>query len=487
MRNKIIAVNAIIILVVGLLSWVLMRQRISAAASNQTVLLATAKHAVQGASSRLQLDALRTERWLAGHSGDQTILDAFQKSTVSARKEAATTICDRMLSDARGSAAFEGVAPAMAMLIDEKGQLIGRNGSNLNYGRDLSADYPSFKDALTKGMSGSDVWANKDRQDSFLASYVPVRASDGHVAGMIALGVGLADELARVSDQTTGLALAIVAQEKGADLAVVAHSTNTMILSEAATGPAKDLVQRILSGGKADATPVLASDMYVGASPLDGLGAGKSAALVSSAPATLLEDTGALASPILYLAFLGLFGVIVGGWWLGNYITRPINLLEEGLLAILNGQQDKRFELDHPELGGLAFRIDQLLNQLMGIEEDTTDDQGRPSKAPSAADFREAMSVDRSGSASGGEQVDPAQAAALAAEPADHYYARIYAEYIAAKKSLGEQTDHITEQAFATRIQGMERDATQKYGRPVRYQVHARNKEVVLLAVPLPG
>ena len=86
-----------------------------------------------------------------------------------------------------------------------------------------------------------------------------------------------------------------------------------------------------------------------------------------------------------------------------------------------------------------------------------------------------------------GQQVDPAQAQALAAEPAAQYYARIYREYINAKKALGEQTDHITEQAFATRIQGMERDASQKYGRPVRYQVHARNKEVVLLAVPLPG
>jgi hypothetical protein len=31
----------------------------------------------------------------------------------------------------------------------------------------------------------------------------------------------------------------------------------------------------------------------------------------------------------------------------------------------------------------------------------------------------------------------------------------------------------------------MEQDAAQKYGRPVRYQVQSRNREVVLLAVPL--
>ena len=81
--------------------------------------------------------------------------------------------------------------------------------------------------------------------------------------------------------------------------------------------------------------------------------------------------------------------------------------------------------------------------------------------------------------------VDPDAVRHLAAEPQPQYYARIYREYIAAKRAIGEPTDHISEQAFAARIQSMEQDATQKYGRPVRYQVHARNKEVVLLAVPL--
>ena len=95
------------------------------------------------------------------------------------------------------------------------------------------------------------------------------------------------------------------------------------------------------------------------------------------------------------------------------------------------------------------------------------------------------MSVDDKKGAEGA--IDPALVAQLAAEAPAQYYGRIYREYIAAKRNLGEQTDHITEQAFATRIQGMERDASQKYGRPVRYQVHARNKEVVLLAVPLPA
>jgi hypothetical protein len=192
--------------------------------------------------------------------------------------------------------------------------------------------------------------------------------------------------------------------------------------------------------------------------------------------------------PIVGSLALGVLLVVVAGWLLGNYITRPIDSLEEGLLAILNGQTDKRFELDHAELGGLAFRIDQLLNQLMGVEEDTTDAEGRVSMAPSAANFTDALAVDdkRMTQQQGEGTMDPEAIRRLSQEPPGQYYGRIYREYISAKKALGEATDHIAEQAFAARIQAMEQEAAQKYGRPVRYQVQSRAKEVVLLAVPLP-
>ena len=72
-----------------------------------------------------------------------------------------------------------------------------------------------------------------------------------------------------------------------------------------------------------------------------------------------------------------------------------------------------------------------------------------------------------------------------ASEPAQAYYGRIYREYIAAKQSIGEATDHISEQAFHQKIQGMENEAKAKFGKPVRYKVQPQGKEVVLLAIPL--
>ncbi len=480
MRNKIIAVNAVIVLIVGVLSWVLVRSALSSAADNPAQLTEEAKHDVQGASARLQFDALRTERWLAAKATEPATTDALSKATPAARGDAAMSVCDNIASVSKG---VLDVPPSIVVIVDAAGRSVARNGSTLMRGDDLGSVYPALKEAIATGRSGSDLWVNKARNDQYLVSYAPVRDSGGTVLGAVVAGTTLNDELSRVSDATTGRALMIVVPA-GGDLQVVSHSTvSNSGLESAINGGAKDMIKNVLSSGHASATA--AGDQFVAASGLEGLGGSKrsEAVVVAALPASLIADASSLANPILLAMVLGLVAVVAGGWLLGNYITRPIQTLEEGLLQILNGQSDKRFELDHPDLGGLAFRIDQLLNQLMGVEEDTTDEEGRVSVAPTAKNFSEAMSVDDRAVSSGG--VDPNVVRHLAAEPPAQYYARIYREYVAAKKALGEATDHITEQAFATRIQGMEKDKAAELGKPVRYQVQVSGKEVKLLVIPV--
>jgi methyl-accepting chemotaxis protein len=484
MRNKIIAVNALIVLIVGLFSWVLVRSALATASDDVATLAGDAKHATFGASAKLQLDALRAELWLSTRAAEPATLDAPNRGTVAAQQEAATARCDAVASGARGS--FES-APSLVALVDASGKTLGRNGSTLMRGDDLGAAYAGLKDALATGHSGSDIWVNKDRNDQYLASYAPFRNAQGAVAGALVLGTTLNDELSRVSDATTGRPLVLVEGGEGG-ARIVAHSTaSNPALESIVASSAKDAVHNALESGHV--TSALADDLVVATAPLGGLGSGHHAALVGSSPATLIENAKSLANPILGAMALGLVLVIVGGWLLGNYISQPIGMLEEGLLTILNGQSDKRFELDHPELGGLAFRIDQLLNQLMGVEEDTTDAEGRVSQAPSQKNFSDAMSVDdrKSGSAvdAGEGRVDPALVRRLTDEPPADYYARIYLEYIAAKKALGEATEQITETTFVQRIQDMEREASGKLGKAVRYQVASNGREVSLLAVPL--
>jgi hypothetical protein len=189
--------------------------------------------------------------------------------------------------------------------------------------------------------------------------------------------------------------------------------------------------------------------------------------------------------PALGAVVIGLILVAIAGFLLDAYISRPIREIEDGLLAIMNGQTQSRLEIEHAELGGVVFRINSLLNQLFGVAEDDTDEEGRPSRAPSqgetARSFNDALSVDESMAMSGGSAADAAE---LHAESDASYYTRIFKEYVQAKRSIGDPVDHISEGDFNARLQASEAEMQQKHGKPCRFKVELKGKEVVLLVVP---
>jgi hypothetical protein len=464
MRNKIIAVNAAIVLIVGLLSFVIVRQSTLAAATNPERLKARTERDAQAVSARLQLDGLRIERWLSQRATEPAAIEVFNKASDGAKGDAATAFCDSVAGAAKS--AFS-TAPSLVAFVDANGKLVGRNGSPLERGDDLGTAYPLVKASIAKGVGGSDVW-NTRKTDKYVVSYAPVRDASGKAVALLVLGMGLNDAMAKISDLTSGTGVAIYVND-GKDVTAAATSNDAV---KALEQDASGAVRTAVTTGNAASGQV--NGTVFAASPMEGFGDGKHVAAMALGSPTLIESPAALAWPVLGATVLGLVLVIVAGGFLGSYISTPINTLEEGLLAIVNGQSDKRFNLEHEELGGLAFRIDQLLNALMGVEEDNSDEDGRLSHPPSAKSYQPAQEVETGGEAS-----------ALASEPAEAYYLRLYGEYIAAKKALGEATDHITEPTFRGRIQSMEAEAAQKHGRPVRYQVKRAEKEVQLLAVPL--
>lgn len=119
----------------------------------------------------------------------------------------------------------------------------------------------------------------------------------------------------------------------------------------------------------------------------------------------------------------------------------------------------------------------------MGVQEDDTDEEGRPSRPPVASDFTDALAMDERSVAA--PNVDIAAATALRSEPEDAYYRRLFREYIEAKRTLGDPVDHITEANFVERIRGSEGEMREKHGKSVRYRIETRGREVILIAVPL--
>ncbi|MBN2801663.1 MAG: hypothetical protein JXR91_01075 [Deltaproteobacteria bacterium] len=72
---------------------------------------------------------------------------------------------------------------------------------------------------------------------------------------------------------------------------------------------------------------------------------------------------------LLIIILSGLLLVIVAGIILGNYFMKPVMAIEEGLLKIINGEYDYRFDVKSSEVGGLSYRINQLVNVFTDQEE----------------------------------------------------------------------------------------------------------------------
>ena len=289
-------------------------------------------------------------------------------------------------------------------------------------------------------------------------------------------GTPLNDErMTRTTELTSGGNIAIAVPVES-NLEVVAKSSSVPpdVAAAIVSGPVAQNVMEAIRLGHAAALPNGPRDWVMVAHPLGSYGDGKQAVLVAASPATSVDI--ALGKTILVVCALGIVLVSIAGVLLGNYISKPIEVLEEGFLQILNGRTDLRFEIEHAVFGGLVFRINTLLNQLMGVQEDDTDEDGRPSVAPSAAAFQGALEVSEKSSANT-EQVDVGVAAALGAEAADSYYRRIFAEYIQAKRTIGDPVDHITETSFIERIRQREAEMAEKTGRPsfgIKYSSEAR-------------
>ena len=485
MRWKIIFVNAGIVLIVGALSYVLLATALKGVLSEPSERKREVAQALRAANAQLALDALRMERWLDAQAASSAVTNVFTAGTEVARREAATAQANRLRDAAVDQAAFAKMAPSLVLFVDAQGVALGRNGSALMRGDRTADAYSSLKAALESGATMSDVWLNRERQEQLLASYAPVRGENGQVVGAVVVGTPLNDErLARTSDLTSGefLVFGAVGANRVVDIVANSGKVDSNIIAAAASAPVRRAAEAAIANdglNYADAPP---ADQLYGVAPLEGYGPGR-AVLIAAVPASLVASMTGLLWPIMGVTFLGVLLVVVGGVLLGNYLSQPISELEDGLLAIINGQQDLRFQIEHEELGGLVFRINSLLNELMGVAEDTTDEEGRPSRPPTASDFQEALSVDET-SITG--EVDPDVAERLANEPASSYYRKLYEDFIAAKRQLGDPVAHIAEAAFVGRIQQSEQEIADKHGRPVRYQVELRDGSVVLIAVPLP-
>lgn len=472
MRGTIVGVFAVVVLIVSVVSFGLMRFVIGDVSNR-----GQAQRGVQTAALTLENDALQIERWLARQGVSEHALEPYALSAASARSDAATTAANTVEEQSRSEAMFASVKPALIVLYDADGVVLGRNGSALMRGEKIAERHPELLDAVKKGATGSAVWLDKAHNEQLLVSYAPVRKGTDILGGVL-LGTAFSDErLQRIlgSDADVGLLAAAV---EGDALNLVGKSAQVTETMESVVASGKAALDK----DQVVALPAPDEQHEAVAIGMSGYG-GKKVVLMAVAEIQQVGNFRSLLGPVIGVFVLGLILVFVGAFLIDNYISQPISDLEDGLLAVINGQTDLRFELEHKVLGGLAFRINSLLNQLLGVAEDDTDASGRPSVAPSSSRFTAALNVDERMASLSLEDVDDGHA--LRDEAPEDYYKRIFDEYRQAKQAIGDPVDAIKFAPFAERIKGLETDMMAKHGKPFRYRVERSGGEVVLVAVPL--
>src|SRR5581483_11325168 len=162
---------------------------------------------------------------------------------------------------------------------------------------------------------------------------------------------------------------------------------------------------------------------------------------------------------------------------------KPLDQTELGVAEIINGNIDYPFKPVGPDFEGLSNSLNVMMARLLGRDE-PSEDQVEEEADESQRWKSEQMLVEEI-PAPTGPSTDP-QVQALAQENEAMYFARVYAEYVAALKSQNKPTAGITSQAFTTKLRLVEGGLKQKWEcRAVRFRVVVQGDLVTLRPVPI--
>jgi hypothetical protein len=500
MRLKIIAGNLVAVLLLGLVSyWVVgsdLRQdvtkKISAQIGNDQVLL----------DRSLRLTALEFVDDVKQRSADPDLRNVFAALDEEGRRNRGYEASERSSQWFQDPARGPRGRPHVVLITDDTGKVVARDQDrNRMYGTRLDAQLPALRATLSDGEARHDVWKKDDEAKLLEIAVAVIRGDQGQPVGTLVVGYDLSNGLAQSEGKRLGgRDVAFLVDDK-----VYSSSLDETVAKQLRTylyGDAKATTAAAIAGTVSAPWLAKAGDSEF-AGVLAPLPEARSTKVAYAVLADRTEGAKEAAEPtriILALTLVFSLVVLAYGFMVGNAIVGPIEEIEEGVLAAINGNTEVRLDTSNPDLGGLAYRINQLLNVFTGTQEAAAEDDDGEGPGAGGGDWKDdgelgdppvaSTSTPASPpppapiSAAPGEPIDdPALAARLDKEPTDAYYKRVYNEYAQAKRTQGESFS-VPEDRFTQRLKGNESALAQKHGaRAVRFVVQTRDGQVLLQPV----
>jgi hypothetical protein len=499
MRLKIIAGNLVAVLLLGLVSYTVvgsdLRQDVMskqlAQIGNDQVLL----------DRSLRLTAREFVDAVKQRAVDSDVRAVFAALDEEGRRTRAYEAAERSAGWFGDPARGPRGRPHLVVVTDDSGKVLARDADrNRMYGNNLGAALPAVRATLEDGDARHDVWKKDDEGKLLDFSVAAIRGDQAQITGSLVIAYDLSNGLARNEGKRLG----------GRDVAfLVDDKVYSSSLSEPVAkqlrghlyGDAKTLTSAAMAGNVTTPWVAKAGDVEF-AGVLAPLPEARSTRVAYAVLADRTEAAKSAAGPtkiILALTLVFSLVVLAYGFMVGNTVVRPIEEIEEGVLAVINGNTEVRLDTSNPDLGGLAYRINQLLNVLTGVSEAAAEEDDEQGPSAASNDWKDNAFTDGQPTGTTGSHAvgappqppagepidDPALAATLAKEPEAAYYARVFSEYAAAKRAVGESFS-VPEDRFTQRLKGNEQALAQKHGVPsVRFVVQNQAGQVVLQPVLL--
>jgi methyl-accepting chemotaxis protein len=507
MRLKIVAGNLAVVVLLGLAAYFTVSSQIRNLRVNE--LDASIDNGRVLFERSYRLSTLEFEARVAERAGTRQMRDIFGGLDLDSRRtrayEAAEATFAWFSDPARGGRG----SPEIVVVVDETGVAVARNGArNVLFGTPLAQAIPALARSLKTGDSQHDVWLESEQSKVLQTAVAPIRADTGSLLGALIVGYDLSNGFASSEAKLLNRDVAFIVDGKVYSSSL--DGAGARDLRTVLFGNTQAVTTKSILGSPGAATQPwrasLAGDEYTAIMARLPLAQSVPIAFAVLGNRTEATQIANVANVILVMLVIGGLLVVVYGFAIGTSIMRPIEEIEEGVLQVINGRTDLRLETDSPELGGLAFRINQLLNVFTGTDEASEDEDGKISVPPSEGHWKDAAFSDTTrgssttnnavaaqstgqstGQASGGADDvvdDPKVAGELARESEETYQERLYREYVQAKQSLGENVSNIPKDRFWQRLTGRAEALVQKHGcRMVRFQVHTLDNQVVLRPV----
>lgn len=363
--------------------------------------------------------------------------------------------------------------PDIVLLTDETGRVIARDQDpNRMSGQSMMQQIPTLRAVISTGIAAHDAWVRTDENKLLQIAMAPVRNDEGGVIGALIVGYDMSNGLAERESALLGRDVVFV--RDGAVYSGSIDQSETTALETALGGNLASQLAAAATGASGVSQVELGGVTYSSvAAALPSTPSQDVVFMVLGNRSDALAPSAAL-NILLLLVGLGALLIIAYGFMVGTSFLRPVEQIEEAILSVINGRTETRIDVESAEFGGLAYRINQLINMFTG--QDETDAEGHTA----GGDWAQETAAP----APAGGSDDDELASELADEPADAYQERIYQEYVAAKQSVGEDVSNIPKDRFIGRLEKNAENLVKKHGcRMVRFQVQTKGAQVILRPV----